>query len=65
MIKMTDNPVMIFQSMRVDLPILVADDINHRMESWIQMGGSVNDRYMWAQIDYAQKVLDFRKKKGE
>lgn len=59
---MTDNPVMIFQAMCVDLPALVAEDINHRMESWIQMSGSINDRYMWAQVDYAQRILTFRKK---
>ena len=54
---MTDNPIMISQSMYHDLPVLVAEDINHRMESWIQMGGGVNDRYMWSQIDYANAIL--------
>lgn len=59
---MKNNPISIFESLYVDLPYWVASDIYNRMQDWIQMGGKSTDRYMWAQVDYAKKIIDTKKK---
>jgi len=62
---MKKNPIDIFQEIYLTLPYWVATDIDKRMQDWIEMGGRANDRYMWAQIDYAKAILEVRGMKVE
>ncbi|HCD07674.1 MAG TPA: hypothetical protein DEQ50_05320 [Lactobacillus sp.] len=47
------------------LPVQVRDDLYHRMTDWMMMGGKFGDRYMWSQIDYANKVIENQNKKKD
>jgi len=62
---MKRNPIEIFKELYKSLPYEVVSDICHRMEDWLAMGGKDTDRYMWAQIDYANAIIKIRGRKNE
>lgn len=62
---MEKGPIEILKTLYTSLPYEVVSDICHRMEDWLAMGGKDTDRYMWAQIDYANAIIKIRGRKNE
>lgn len=55
---MAENPMREIAKISHKLPLVVLEDINFRISSWLAGGGKETDPYIHQQLQFARNVLD-------